>query len=298
MLIKPDVVHYGGTCGKYLEPVQGIRGPNRNGTVLEAIGTSFAAPRVAAQLAELAGALPDPEPELLKLLLLLSCASCGDHNIDKRELINYYGFGVPESPVSLLSCNPWECTVLLRGELRPGRPLQTPFPFPPSLTERQKTRGSVRMGLVYAPVFDSSKGSEYCQTNVTASLGRRFYDPADGSENYRREIPPIPDEHGAGTQHERDLIEHGWKWSPAKLYERQFTRLQANEIDWRLSVELLLRRELENSRENVRQPFWLGIRIADPEKRSPVYQEMHQEIQSRALAQPITLRSQVRIRGS
>ena len=26
MLVKPDVVHYGGTCGKNLEPVQGIRG--------------------------------------------------------------------------------------------------------------------------------------------------------------------------------------------------------------------------------------------------------------------------------
>ena len=295
MLVKPDVVHYGGTCGKYLEPVQGIRGPHRNGTALEDIGTSFAAPRVAAQLAELTGALPDPEPELLKLLLLLSCASRGDHDIENREMVNYYGFGFPESPVSLLSCNPWECMVLLRGELRPGLALQTPFPFPPSLTEGRRTRGFVRMGLVYAPFLDSSMGAEYCQTNITASLGRVFQDPMDGSLSYRGEIPPIPGEHGASAQFERDLIEHGWKWSPAKLYERTFTRMQATEIGWRLGVRLLLRRELEDRRDDVRQSFWLGIRIADPEERSPVYQEMHQRIQSMALAQPITLRSQISV---
>ena len=85
MLVKPDVVHYGGTCGKNHGPVQvqGIRGPYRNGTALEAAGTSFAAPRVAAQLAQLVGVLPDPEPELLKLLLLLSCTSPGDHDISR-----------------------------------------------------------------------------------------------------------------------------------------------------------------------------------------------------------------------
>ena len=77
MLVKPDVVHYGGTCGRRVEPVQGIRGPHLNGTALEDIGTSFAAPRIAAQLAEIAGIWPDPEPELLKLLLMLSCTSPG-----------------------------------------------------------------------------------------------------------------------------------------------------------------------------------------------------------------------------
>ena len=44
MLVKPDVVHYGGTCDKNLESVQGIRGPHRNGTALADAGTSFAAP--------------------------------------------------------------------------------------------------------------------------------------------------------------------------------------------------------------------------------------------------------------
>ena len=295
MLVKPDVVHYGGTCGKNLERVQGIRGPHRNGTALESFGTSFAAPRVAAQLAQLVGVLPDPEPELLKLLLLLSCTSPGAHDIRDRDLVNYYGFGLPESPAAILNCNPWECTILLRGELRPGMALYTPFPFPDSLTDQQKRRGFVRMGLVYTPTLDSSKGVEYCQTNVNASLGRLIKDSEGDSTSYRREIHPLPKRPENSSSYEEDLIEHGWKWSPTKVYERTFSRssVPPKELGWRLSVRLLLRRELEERREEVRQPFWLGIRISDPERRSPIYQEMRQQIQ--ALAQPIALRPQTSV---
>lgn len=294
MLVKPDVVHYGGTCGRMVEPVQGIRGPHLNGTALEDIGTSFAAPRIAAQLAELVGAWPDqePEPELLKLLLMLSCTSRGDLDNRDRDLVNYYGFGVPEMPAAILACNPWECTVLLHVEIRPGMALHTPFPFPPSLTEEQSTRGFVRIGLVYTPTLDPTKGAEYCQTNVSASFGRRFDYPEGDRRRYKREVPPIPQKHGVNSQYEKDLIEHGWKWSPTKIYERTFRRLQLNprELGWSLSVHLLLRRELEERREDVRQPFWLGIRIVDPERKSPVYQEMRQQVQATALAQPIALR--------
>jgi len=295
MLVKPDVVHYGGTCGKNHEPVPGILGPYQNGAVLESVGTSFAAPRVAAQLAQLVGILPDPEPELLKLLLLLSCTSPGDHDISNRDSVNYYGFGLPESPAAILTCNSWECTILLRGEIRPGMALYTPFPFPGSSTDQQKRRGFVRMGLVYTPTLDSSKGTEYCQTNVYASLGRLIKDSEGDSTNYRREIHPLPKRPKNSSSREEDLIKHGWKWSPTKVYERTFQRLLVHprEIEWRLSVHLLLRRELEERREEVRQPFWLGIRIADPERRSPIYQEIRQQIET--LAQPIALRPQTSV---
>lgn len=108
----------------------------------------------------------------------------------------------------------------------------------------------------------------------------------------------MPQNHGSGAQHEADLIEHGWKWSPTKVYERTFSRMKVDpkELGWRLSVELLLRRELEPDRDNVRQPFWLGIRIVDPEQRGQVYQEISQQIQATtALAQPISLRAPIRV---
>ena len=298
MLVKPDVVHYGGTCGQYGERVGGVLGPYRNGAPLESIGTSFAAPRVAAQLAQLVEVLPDPEPDLLKLLLLLSCVRRGDCNVNTRESVNYYGFGIPDQPTAILSCNVWECTILLRGELRPGRKLQAPIPFPPSLDSAGLRRGFVRMALVYTPILDASKGSEYCQTNVTASLGRQFDYPIGSPRRYRREILPVPQNPRAGAQNEGDLIEHGWKWSPIKVYERAFHRMRVDpkELGWRLSVELLLRRELEPHRDTVRQPFWLGIKIVDPERRGQVYQEISQQIQATtALAQPISLRAPIRV---
>lgn len=300
MLVKPDVVHYGGTCDKSGQfSGLGIVGPCPGGGWQSNIGTSFAAPRVAAQLAKLLSALPNPEPELLKILLLLSCHIKGAHNIEKRESVNYYGFGAVEDSLSALQCQPWESIILLKGELRPGYSLVTLFPFPSRLTSNGLHRGHIRMALVYEPWLDPSKGSEYCQTNVSASLGRVFDFPKeDKRPRYRKEIPTIPEEHGVGHQLERDLILHGWKWSPTKVYERTFTRLLVHdkELGWRLSVELLLRNELEPYRDQVRQPFWLGILISDPDQKENIYQEIAQELSVMGLAAPIQLRPHVQIR--
>lgn len=295
LLIKPDVVHYGGTCGTLGEHVPGILGPHKNGVALENTGTSFAAPQVAGQLASLVSILPDPEPELLKLILYLSCTNTGDHDLQERRLVNYYGFGFPESPSRILSCEPWECTIFLRGEIRPGWHLRAPFPFPPSLEEQGALRGQVRMVLVYSPVLDSTKGSEYFQTNVTASLGRMKATTNSAQLRFKREIHQVPRVHGISTTREQDLFKHSWQWSPTKFYERAFSKLEVKAGDggWRLGVDFLLRRELEDRQEEIRQPFWLGIRIVDPDKRSPVYQEVRQQVQQMALAQPILLRPQI-----
>ena len=296
MLPKPDFVHYGGTFGRNGEQPIGVRGPQTNGSPLQMTGTSFASPRIAAQLAQLEEALPEPETELLKLVLLLSNTSPGDHNIRSRASMNYYGFGLPKSPISILSCDPWESTMLLKGVLRPGYDLTMQFPYPPSLEDQinNRRRGWIRMGLVYTPVLDPTKGAEYCQTNVKASLGRDFR----GAKPYKREVDPVPSETGAGPQLERQLIEQTVKWSPVKLYERTFSRMTIDprETDWRLSLQLLLRKELEPHRENIRQPFWLGIRIADPEQRSPIYEEMRQQISSSV--QLVPLRTQIPVIGS
>jgi len=181
--------------------------------------------------------------------------------------------------------------------ITPGILKECRFPFPNSLVDQGLRRGYVRMALVYTPVLDVTKGAEYCQTNVSASLGRVSRDPKGGLI-YRREIPPVPSEQSPAYQYEKDLIEHGWKWSPAKVYERRFQRMQVDpkEITWRLSVELLLRRELEPVRITIRQPFWLGIRIADPDKRANVYQEMRQQLSLIGLAQPIQLKPRVQIK--
>ena len=295
MLVKPDVVHYGGTAGLNRERVSGIRGPVLNGSQLEDVGTSVAAPRVTARIAAAEDVLSNPQPELLKLLTLLSCESRGDHVVDRRDSVNYYGFGMVNTPASLLACQPWECTIILEGELRPSYPRRITFPFPDVLTSGGIRRGHIRMALVYPPELDQSRGSEYCQTNVTASLGRQLVNPKTGEVRYHRDVLPIPMS-GTGTQLERDLIEHAWKWSPVKLYERTIRRMRVlpNEVGWRLSLDLLLRRELEPDRAQVRQPFWLAIHIADPDRSAQVYDELSAKLTVSGLAQPIQVRTRVR----
>ena len=295
MLVKPEMVHYGGTCDVNGNNAVEIQGPMNGARVLADIGTSFAAPRVAATIAAMVPVLPDPDPNLLKVLALLSCQPKGDHKLKVRDSVNYYGYGIPNDPVALLECNPWECTILFSGELRPGFRLQIPIPYPASLTRNNTRKGSLSMALAYTPIFDSSKGAEYCQTNVTASLGRTFDYPARDPRRYKREVSPVP-EHALPSGFEKDLVEMGWKWSPTKVYQRTINRMPIDpkETGWRLTMDLLLRRELEPQRDYVRQPFWVGIRISDPDRQADVYQEISQQLQALGLATPIQIGQRIR----
>ena len=295
MLVKPEMVHYGGTCDVDGNNAMEIQGPANGDGVLASIGTSFAAPRVAAAIASMVPALPYPDPNLLKVLAVLSCEPKGDHRLEVRESVNYYGFGIPNDPIELLECDPWECTILFSGELRPGFRLQIPIPYPASLTRNNTRRGWLSMALAYTPVLDSTKGAEYCQTNVTASLGRTFDYPEGDPRRYKREVSPVP-QHSLPSGLEKDLVEMGWKWSPIKVYQRTINRMPIHpkETGWRLTIDLLLRRELEPQREYVRQPFWVAVRICDPDRQANVYQEIRQQMQALGLATPIQVRQQVR----
>ena len=214
-------------------------------------------------------------------------SAIGDYDNRKRESIDYYGFGMPESPMGILECEPWECTVILSGELRPGYALHVPFPFPTCLEENDRRRGFIRAALVYTPALDRAKGAEYCQTNVDASIGREIFDPKENKSKYKREVLPLPPSHSAHL--DEDLIKHGWRWSPAKVYERTIEQMQVptTEMGWRVGFNLQLRKEIESQRENIRQKFWFGIRIADPHRRSPVYQQMRLNLQT--LVEPMAL---------
>jgi len=167
--------------------------------------------------------------------------------------------------------------------------LTTPFPMPAGLVSNGKRRGHVRVGLSYSPTFNGSMGSEYCQTNVSAHFGRLFVNRTTGETRFQGELPQIPEHTGQNARLERELIETGWKWSPTKLYEKTFHRLHVadNEHQWQLTTKLLLRRELEPDRDQIRQPFWVGIRVSDPLRTTDVYQDMRQQLSAIGLATPI-----------
>lgn len=265
---KPEVVHLGGNCddtGQYLQT--GVMSVDGSGRLAENIGTSFAAPLVSTLMANVDAALAvHPSRNLLKALLVHS-AMLGMDDVTANEL-RYRGFGVPSDPMNVLTCTPWSATLVFEAEIAEGVEfIRSPFPIPPSLrTKGGKVRGDVVMTLVYDPPLNATFGAEYCRTNVEASLGT--YDVGkDGKRHHRRQIPPEPQD--MAKMFERQLIEHGFKWSPVKVYRRSMDRVTGK--DWRLVVGLTQRSGFATSDA---QRAAIVITLADPGESAPVYDEV------------------------
>ena len=297
LLVKPDVVHYGGTCDRRRGCVgPDVQGPGPNGTWQRScIGTSFASPRVVAELAKVLPQFPTQDVDLLRVLALLGCQCVGDHSLESRESVDYYGFGVLCDTSAVMSCAPHEAIVVLGGDLRPGFPLCIEFPFPSCLVADGRYRGLIRMALAYSPVLSPDKGSEYCQTNVSAKLGRLLERTSDGRAGFKNELLLMPRETGGDPQYESELLKSNFKWSPCKLYESNLRmRVRSNDM-WQLRVELLLRKELEAQRSEVRQPFWLAISLQDPLQSPHVYDELRVELSRLGIAAPIRMAPIIRL---
>ena len=96
-VIKPDLVHYGGSCSTDLSHISGIRSVNNGGSA-ENLGTSFATPLVSRTLAQIYHQItPTPSPVLARALLT-------HHARDPRTKQrvpdgdeNFFGFGLAVS---------------------------------------------------------------------------------------------------------------------------------------------------------------------------------------------------------
>jgi hypothetical protein len=103
-VIKPDLVHYGGSCATDLSHISGIRSINGTGSA-ENLGTSFATPLVARTLAQIYHQVtPTPSPVLARALLT-------HHARDPRTTQrvpdgdeNFFGFGLPAPVPYCLEC--------------------------------------------------------------------------------------------------------------------------------------------------------------------------------------------------
>jgi len=272
---KPEVVHYGGNCdadGRFVQT--GVISTNSRGQLAEDIGTSFAAPMVATLLANVENALLRPASRNLMKALLIHSAVFGSKKIGTEEL-KYRGFGVPGNLASVLTCSSWAATLVFETELFPGFEFERwPFPIPACLRKPQGlVSGEILMTAVYQPPLESSFGSEYCRSNVDVSLGT--YDRgADGKREHRKKIPPEPRD--LSQLYESHLVEHGFKWSPVKVYRRHMKRgIQGK--DWRLKVTV-------NNRSGFvsvdPQKFALIVTILDPNREKPVYDEVVTQMQN------------------
>lgn len=268
-LPKPELAHVGGNCNASGESSQiGVLSLDGRGNVAEDVGTSYAAPLVTNLTANLNHRLAGDSSLLLARALLVHAAALRAGKIDP-QLLRYQGFGIPPDLEIILGCDPWQCTLIFELEIHPTVAYEkATFPMPKCLYLNESTvRANILMTLVHEPDLDASFGSEYCRSNIEVSLGT--YDPGkDGKRHQKKQVPEDPKL--SGSAYEQDLVEHGFKWSPVKVYRREMVRGVRGKT-WRLDLSLHHRAShVSYDRERA----VLVITVSDPDKTAQVYNEM------------------------
>lgn len=301
-VIKPDLVHYGGSCSTDASHIAGIRSVTGTGSA-ENLGTSFAAPLVSRTLAQIYHQLtPMPSPVLARALLT-------HHARDPRSGLrvpdgdeNYFGFGLPAAVPYCLECTPHTSTLVFDDVLRPGYYLEwNDFPYPPSLRRDGKYFGEIWMTVAFAPARGARWGTEYCETHIDAHFG--VYRTQKSRETGLVKPKPIfvglvPPEHkNPGLLYESYQVEKLRKWAPVRTYYGNLGENGERGDRWRLMLRLLTRHGIEDEEAFKPQPFSLIVTISDPEKKANVYDEMVQIILNRFQSQNLTVRAAARVRA-
>lgn len=298
-VIKPDLIHYGGSCSTDLSHIAGIRSVNGTGTA-ENVGTSFAAPLVARTLAQIYHQVtPTPSPVLARALLT-------HHARDPRTSgrvpdgdENFFGFGLPTPVPYCLECTPYTSTLVFEDALRPGYYLEwDDFPYPPSLKRNGKYYGEIWMTVAFAPARGERWGTEYCETHIDAHFG--VYHKQKSRETGLVKLKftgLVPPEHrNPGVLYESYQVEKLRKWAPVRTYHGNLGENGERGERWRIKLQLLTRHGIEDEEAFKPQPFSLIITISDPLKKARVYDEMAQIIRNRFKSQNLTVRAAARVR--
>lgn len=266
---KPEVSHYGGNCDEKSNYAQtGVLSLDGKGNLAENIGTSFAAPLVTTLAGHVHHVLDtEPSINLIKAFIVHS-AVLESTGINAHEL-RYRGFGVPRSLAGTLGCDPWCATLIFEPELT--SPLlfgKEQFPMPDCLHDAKgRLRGEIAMTLVYDPPLDPAYGSEYCRTNVDASLGT-FAPDKNGVFHHTGQVPAEPRD--VNLMYEKNLVEQGFKWSPVKVYRRRIPNGMTRQ-EWRLRLSVHHRHGFATDQA---QRVALIVSIFDPKRIQPVYNDV------------------------
>jgi hypothetical protein len=300
-IIKPDLVHYGGTATHDGRTIKGIRSIVEDGSLVEEIGTSFAGPFVSRSLAQIYHQItPAPNPVLARALLTHHSRDprTGTRVPDGEE--NFFGFGRPEPVPYCLECSPYNATLVFDDVLRPGYFLEwDDFPYPQSLKREGKYYGEVWMTLAFAPTRGARWGTEYCESHINAHLGV-YHDQVSRSTGEIKQVFKglVPPEHrNPGELYEAYQVEQLRKWAPVRTYHGVMGDNGQRGNRWRMKLQLLTRHESTNSSSPVKpQPFSLIVTIADPERKVDVYDEMSRIVRNKYRAENLAVRTQARIK--
>lgn len=298
-IIKPDLIHYGGSCSTDLSNTCGIRSLSGSDSA-ENLGTSFATPLVSRTLAQIYHQItPTPSPVLARALLTHHARDPRTNSRVPDGDENFFGFGLPAPVPYCLECTPYTSTLVFDDVLRPGYFLEWDnFPYPPSLRRSNRYFGEIWMTVALAPARGSRWGAEYCETHIDAHFGvYRDQKSRDTGEIKSKFVGLVPPEHkNPGQLYESFQVKQLRKWAPVRTYHGNFGESGERGERWRLKVQLLTRHGIEGDHAFKPQPFSLIITISDPEKKALVYDEMARIVRSRFNAQNITMRTTARVR--
>ena len=274
--VKPDLAHVGGsgTCQPPLD--HALFSVTPEGTVISDCGTSFATPLVAKTAATLDHAIEgDVSRETLIGLLIHNARIPKPLQAKELSLVarHLVGFGIPPSAEHILETDDHEITMVFASRIRRDQQMAFQFSWPASLVGfGGKCCGTARLTLVSSPPLDPRYGSEFVRINLEAALQQS---QPDGK--WKGQLDPL---HLPGRNEtpvlEAELINHGLKWSPVKVFAKRMPRGVGVSSRWRLVVSYLTRAGEEMPDDGV--PFTAILTISDPQGVQPVYNDLRQSL--------------------
>lgn len=275
--LKPDLAHIGGAGTKVDDLGHGLISVNPDGFIVDGCGTSYATPQVAKTLASIDNLIEGDVSRETLIGLGIHHANMPESLSDKKLnniTKHLIGFGIPDDSNSMLDGDPHSITMIFANRAKNGRRMSFNFSWPECLVKDGKCIGRAKLTIVSSPGFDYGYGSEFVRVNINAALRQQ---QNDGKYKGRLDAIYTPTSKDAG-KYEKDQIEHSFKWSPVKVYEKTFKRGVGPTTDWKLEVEYLTRDGVKMPSSGV--PFTVLLTISDPDKNEMVYDGMRQNLQS------------------
>ena len=262
---KPDIVAYGGNISIANKTNFGITAISNNGQFVTTSGTSFAAPVVASNAAQIIRYVNNDSgmaPLLTKLLMIHSAKQLweteGLKEEDKSFYKKLYGNGICNIEDALFS-EESKVTFLCTGTMNRLNKQRVKFYIPELTSEKpRKYPFIVKITCLSDPITDYQKGEEYLGTFIDASLHKLSSTGKNTNANPAKTI--------TGRR----------KWQPYQHFENVFYTVQPG--DWELWLQLYTRWDVADDFE---VPYALAITIEDPLRQMELYSAIQNEVENR-----------------
>jgi hypothetical protein len=228
---------------------------SKEGKLVSDAGTSFSAPVVAGDFAEISRIVPDNNILLTKALLFHNAVPVWDEDsMTEEELAfahNLYGRGISNVDESMFS-SPSRVTFVRTGALNRTTKERVSI-YMPQILAAQVGRNVAKVSVtcLSMPPVDRTKGTEYLGAYIRASLKK------SSSPNNTKLISV-----------NQDFKEGRQKWDVCHQFSKLFSRFNAG--DWQVWLELFSRWDDKN--DDV--PYALVVTIEDMSGRLDVYSEV------------------------